>query len=153
LGLTLRALEARFGRLSLDRFRGLYDHSPALAVCFLLTGLGSVGFPGTLGFVGTELLVDGALGATPALGVAIVLAAALNGIAVVRAYFFLFTGAQHVSSVSLAITSRERTAVLIIAVLILGGGLIPQPGVTSCHHAAEAIVTARTAHRSASPTE
>jgi ABC-type dipeptide/oligopeptide/nickel transport system ATPase component len=32
-----------------------------LAVCFLLTGLASVGFPGTLGFVGSEMLVDGAV--------------------------------------------------------------------------------------------
>src|SRR2546423_1816987 len=60
-GLTLRALEARFGRVSLAEFHGLYDHSPALAVCFLLTGLTSVGFPGTLGFVAAELLVDGAV--------------------------------------------------------------------------------------------
>src|SRR5262249_35813509 len=36
-GLTLRALEARFGRLSLAGFHGLYEHSPMLAVCFLLT--------------------------------------------------------------------------------------------------------------------
>ena len=50
-GLTLRALEARVGRLSLTEFHGLYEHSPALAVCFLLTGLASVGFPGTLGFM------------------------------------------------------------------------------------------------------
>ena len=57
----LRALEARYGRLSLDGFHGLYQHSPALAVGFLLTGLASVGFPGTLGFVSTELLVDGAV--------------------------------------------------------------------------------------------
>ena len=49
------------GRLSLADFHGLYDHSPALAVCFLVTGLASVGFPGTLGFVATELLVDGAV--------------------------------------------------------------------------------------------
>jgi NADH-quinone oxidoreductase subunit M len=34
-GLTLRALEARFGRLSLTDFHGLYEHSPTLAVCFL----------------------------------------------------------------------------------------------------------------------
>ncbi len=31
----IRALEARFGRLSLTEYHGLYDHSPALAVCFL----------------------------------------------------------------------------------------------------------------------
>jgi NADH-quinone oxidoreductase subunit M len=146
LGLTLRALEARFGRLPLTRFFGLYDHSPALAVCFLLTGLGSVGFPGTLGSVGTELLVDGALGTNLGVGVAIVLTAAVNGIAVVRAYFLLFTGGRHVSSVSLAITLRERCAVLTLAVLILGGGLAPQPGVASRYHAAETVLKDRAAH-------
>jgi NADH-quinone oxidoreductase subunit M len=145
LGLTLRALEARFGRLSLGRFSGLYDHSPALAVCFLLTGLGSVGFPGTLGFVAAELLVDGAIGASPAVGVAMVLAAAVNGIAVVRAYFLLFTGGRHVSSVSLAVTPRERFAVLTLAALILGGGLVPQPGVVSRYRAAEAVLKDREA--------
>src|SRR5207245_149416 len=60
-GLTLRALEARHGRLSLTSYYGLYEQSPTLAVCFLLTGLASVGFPGTVGFVSTELLVDGAV--------------------------------------------------------------------------------------------
>ena len=69
-GLTLRALEARFGRLSLAEHHGLYDHSPALAVCFLLTGLASVGFPGTLGFVAAELLVEGAVEANPMVGLA-----------------------------------------------------------------------------------
>ncbi len=64
-GLTLRALEARFGRLSLTDYHGLYEHSPTLAVCFLLTGLASVGFPGTLGFISTELLVDSAVEANP----------------------------------------------------------------------------------------
>ena len=49
-----------------------------------------------------------------------VVAAALNGIAVVRAYFLLFTGARHVSTVSLAATTRERFAVLTLAALILG---------------------------------
>src|SRR5262249_50020072 len=57
-GLTLRALEARHGRLGLTSFRGIYEHTPALAICFLLTGLASVGFPGTFGFIGMEMLVD-----------------------------------------------------------------------------------------------
>lgn len=143
LGLTMRAIEARFGRLTLTGFRGLYDQSPALAVCFLLTGLGSVGFPGTLGFVAAEMLVDGAIGANLAIGVAMVLAAALNGIAVVRAYFLIFTGGRHVSAISLGITRRERFAVLTLAALILGGGLYPQPGVTSRHRAAEAALKER----------
>jgi len=142
-GLTLRALEARFGRLSLAQFHGLYAHSPTLAVCFLMTGLATVGFPGTLGFVAAELLVEGAVHASPLLGLALVVAAAINGIAVVRAYFFLFTGARHVSTISLAIGWRERFAVLTLTALILGGGLFPQPGVVSRHRAAMTIVRER----------
>jgi NADH-quinone oxidoreductase subunit M len=144
-GLTLRALEARFGRLSLSDFHGLYEHSPALAVCFLLTGLASVGFPGTLGFVATELLVDGAVEANLGVGIAVVVAGALNGIAVLRAYFYLFTGTRHVSTVSLNITVRERVAVLTLAALILGVGLHPQPNIESRHRAAEAILKDRNA--------
>lgn len=142
-GLTLRALEARFGRVSLTSFRGLYEQSPSLAMCFLLTGLASVGFPGTLGFVGAELLVDGAVEANPGLGLALAAASAVNGIAVVRAYFYLFTGARHASTVSLRIGPRERFAVLTLAALILGGGLFPQPGIASRHTAAQMLLRQR----------
>jgi NADH-quinone oxidoreductase subunit M len=142
-GLTLRALEARYGRLSLDSFRGLYEHSPMLAVCFLVTGLASVGFPGTLGYVSSELLVEGAIEASLPLGIGVVVTAALNGIAVVRAYFLLFTGARHFSSVSLAITARERLVLLTLTALILGGGLFPQPGITHLHAVAQQLLCAR----------
>ncbi len=142
-GLTLRALEARFGRLSLRDYHGLYPHSPTLAVCFLLTGLACVGFPGTLGFIATEMLVDSAVEASPMIGVAVVAAAALNGIAVVRAYLHLFAGGRHASTVDLGLGRRERFAVLSLAALILGGGLFPQPGVMSQERAAEAILRDR----------
>jgi NADH-quinone oxidoreductase subunit M len=143
LGLTLRALEARFGQVTLDRFHGLYEHSPALAVGFLLSGLASVGFPGTLGFVAAEILVDGAVAADPARGVAVGAAAALNGIAVVRAYFRLFTGTRHPSNVPLGMTPRERIAVLTLAAILLGGGLAPQPGIASRYRAAEDLLARR----------
>ena len=142
-GLTLRALEARFGRLSLSDYHGLYEHTPALAVCFLLTGLACVGFPGTLGFISIELLVDSAVEASPYVGIIVIVAGALNGIAVLRAYFFLFTGARHVSTVSLGIGLRERAAVLSLSALILGGGLFPQLGVTTRQRAAEEILQDR----------
>jgi NADH-quinone oxidoreductase subunit M len=145
LGLTLRALEARVGRLALTRFHGLYEHSPALAVCFLVTGLASVGFPGTAGFVAADLLVDGAVGASPWVGVGVIAAAALNGIAVVRAYFLLFTGARHGATLPLGITWRERVAVLTLAVILVGGGLAPQAGVASGYRAAEQILKGREA--------
>ena len=136
-------MEGRFGRLSLTDYHGLYEHSPALAVCFLLTGLASVGFPATLGFISTELLVDSAVELNPYVGFGVVVAAALNGIAVVRAYFSLFTGARHVSTVSLEIGLRERIAVLTLAGLILGGGIFPQPGVFTRQRAAEIILEDR----------
>jgi NADH-quinone oxidoreductase subunit M len=143
LGLTLRALEARYGRLSLTEYRGLYSHSPSLGVCFLLTGLGSVGFPGTLGFVAAEVLVDGAIEVNPFVGVAVVLASAINGIAVLRAYLLLFTGARPTSGVRLSITPRERFAVLTLAALILGGGIVPSLSVHSRHRAAEDVLQDR----------
>ena len=135
-GLTLRALEARRGRLNLVEFQGLYDHAPTLAVCFLLTGLASVGFPGTVGFIGAELLVDGAVETYPYVGVAVVIAAALNGIAVVQAYFKLFTGTRHVSTVSLRIGPHERFAVVTLSAFILLGGLLPQHSIASRYRAA-----------------
>ncbi|MFO1019713.1 MAG: proton-conducting transporter membrane subunit [Planctomycetales bacterium] len=142
-GLTLRALESRIGRLSLDGYQGLYYHTPNLAMFFVLTGLASVGFPGTIGFVGTEMLVDGAVETYPYIGVAVVIAAALNGIAFVHAYFLLFTGKVYGSTVSLQIRRRERFAVMFLGLLILVGGLIPQPGIVSRFNAAEELLSER----------
>jgi NADH-quinone oxidoreductase subunit M len=87
--------------------------------------------------------VDSAVEANPFLGIAVVATSALNGIAVVRAYFFLFTGARHISTVSLAIGLRERIAVLTLSGLILGGGIFPQLGVSSRQRAAEEILQDR----------
>ncbi|MDZ4820829.1 MAG: proton-conducting transporter membrane subunit [Planctomycetota bacterium] len=145
LGLTLRSLESRHGRLSLVRHQGLYDHTPALAICFLLTGLASVGFPCTFGFIGMEMLVDGAVHTYPYVGVIVVVVAALNGIAVIQTYFRLFTGCQYHSTVPLGMGIRERWAVLGLAVLIFAGGLFPQWSVASRYQAAESLLNARAA--------
>jgi NADH-quinone oxidoreductase subunit M len=142
-GLTLRSIEARTGRVLLSEYHGLYEHTPALAAFFLLTGLASIGFPGTIGFVGAELLVVGAVDVYPFVGLAVVLAAALNGIAVVQAYFRVFTGKRYFPSISLQSRLPERIAVLTLALLILVGGLFPQPGLASRHHAATQIIGAR----------
>lgn len=142
-GLTLRSIEARKGRLLLSEFHGLYEHTPALAAFFLITGLASIGFPGTIGFVGAELLIEGAVDVYPLVGLAVVLAGALNGIAVLQAYMRVFTGKRYFPSISLQSRGPERMAVLTLALLILGGGIFPQPGLTSRHHAADEIIKAR----------
>lgn len=142
-GLTLRSVEARTGRLSLFEFHGLYEHLPALAGFFLLTGLASIGFPGTIGFIGAELLVDGAVQDSPLVGAVVVIAAALNGLAVLQAYFRIFTGTRHGGTIDIRSRLPERAAILMLSGLILGGGLYPQPGVASRYHAAQAIVQQR----------
>lgn len=142
-GLALRSVEARTGRLTLYRFHGLYEHTPFLAAMFLLTGLASIGFPGTVGFIGTELLVEGAVEVYPLVGLAVVAATAMNGVAVVKAYFCVFTGTRHVSTVRMDCRPAERVTILVIVVLTIGGGLIPQPGVESRYHAARALLEHR----------
>jgi NADH-quinone oxidoreductase subunit M len=142
-GLTLRSVESRTGHVSLNEYHGLYEHMPTLAALFLLTGLASIGFPGTVGFVGTELLIEGAVTVYPLVGMAVVVAAALNGVAILHAYFRVFTGTSHTASISMRVRFSERIAVLILAVLILGGGLFPQPGVSSRYHAADALLIQR----------
>jgi NADH-quinone oxidoreductase subunit M len=142
-GLVLRAVEARCGRVLLTSYHGLYEHMPMLAISFLLVGLASVGFPGTMGYVGGELLVDGAVTTFWPAGLAIVIAAALSGIAVVRAYFLIFTGTRHITSVSLKMGRREKIAILTLVVLLLAGGLFPQFNIAARHHAAKQLLEDR----------
>lgn len=152
-GITLRSIEMRIGRTSMVDFHGLFKQMPSLAGFFLLTGLASIGFPATIGFVGMELLVDGAVNAYPLVGTAVVIAAALNGIAMLHAYFRIFTGSRHVSTVPLHVRPAERVAVLALTLPILGVGLLPQPSVASRHHAAVALAQLRQMNQaSPSPT-
>lgn len=142
-GLAIRAVEARRGRVDLSRYLGLYSYTPALAGLFMVTGLASVGFPGTIGFIGSEMIVDGVVVTYPYIGAVVTIAAALNGIAVVKAYFSIFTGCVHKASVPLEIRGRERFAVLTLASIIFVGGLFPQANVLSRHHASEELLKER----------
>lgn len=142
-GLTLRSIEARTGRLSLAEYHGFYDRAPLLAALFLLTGLASIGFPATIGFVGTELLIESAVKESSLEAAFVVAAAALNGLAVLYAYFRVFSGTQRQGSVDLSARWSERIAILVLTALILGGGLYPQPGIESRHHAATKLLAQR----------
>jgi len=142
-GLTLRAVESRTGMLSLTEFHGMYEQTPMLAGFFLLTGLASIGFPGTSGFVGGELLVEGAVQVSPFVGAAVVIASALNGLAILQVYFRIFTGTTRQGTIDLLARPPERIAVLTLSLLILLGGLYPQPGIRSRHHAAVELVLSR----------
>ena len=141
--LILRAVESRIGRIGLDQYHGLFDHMPYLGGIFLLTGLASIGFPGSLAFFGMELLVEGTVEIYPMVGMIVVLAAALNGVAVLRAYFRIFTGKRHVATIPLTARPAERIALVSLSLIVLGAGLWPGAAVASRHHAAEALLKLR----------
>jgi NADH-quinone oxidoreductase subunit M len=150
-GLALRCVETRVGRILLTEFHGLYDEIPMMAGLFLLTGLASIGFPGTVGFVGVELLLEGAVEALPLVGSLVVIVAALNGLAVIQAYFRIFTGRPYPSTIDLQIRPPERASVLIISALIFFVGLYPQLGVSNRYRAALKLVGLRSAVAPAAP--
>lgn len=142
-GLVLWVLEARRGRLRLDRFHGGYERSPMLGTAFILFGIGTVGFPGTLGFIGQELLIDGAVQDFPTFCVAYVLASALAGLAVMRMYFALFTGAPTRGRISQGLHRREKLGFSLLGLALLAFGLWPQALVRSQEAVAAALLAAR----------
>jgi len=136
LAFAVRALEARFGALSLREHHGYYEQVPGLAICFLVAGLASVGFPGTIGFVPMELLISGSVEHGLGVSFTLAVAAMLNGIAILRAYFALFTGKRPTTSVSLQATAGERAGIVLIVVLVFLGGWFSPGVVASRHHTA-----------------
>jgi NADH-quinone oxidoreductase subunit M len=149
LGLVVRAVEDRYGKISLTTHHGIYERSPLLAIGFLICGLACVGFPGTVGFVTAELLIDGTLNANPWVGVSVIAVATLNGIAVMRTFWLLFTGRRVAADApSLPLSWAERVSVIGLCVLLVAGGLYPQPELDSRIKAADVLfsVSDRTPH-------
>ena len=143
LALSVRALEARFGDLSLREHHGYYEQVPGLAICFLITGLASVGFPGTIGFVPMELLISGSVDQGLGISLALAFAAMLNGIAIMRAYFALFTGRRPTTSISLQVTPTERLGIIILALVVFLGGWFSPSVVASRHRVADELLQQR----------
>ncbi len=140
-GLTLRSVEARFGRLSVAKFQGYYEHLPRLAGLGLVTGLAWIGFPGTVSFVAIELLADSAFHQNRLAGFGVVTAAALSSIAVLRVYFRLFTGHRHRTNVSVRSTWVEDWGISLLIVVLVGGSLVPQTLLVSRLGAAEQLLS------------
>jgi NADH-quinone oxidoreductase subunit M len=146
LARAVLVLEARRGRLDLTTYHGGYERMPVLAASFLAMGLACTGFPGTLGFVGQELLVTGAVEAFPVMGFAVIIAAALTGLAVLRMYFSLFCGRPDPlvdSGLRLGLKRREAWTFAALVLALVGFGLFPRPLVDSRLAASEEILQLR----------
>lgn len=145
LGVTIWALEARRGRLPLDRYHGGYARSPVLASCYLVLGLTCVGFPCSVGFLAQELLLDGTMHVYPHVGILAALTACLNGITVMRSYFHLFCGSREEYGYSQSIRNRERVALILLLAALIGVGVWPQPFFSSRSRIAHEVLLQRQA--------
>ena len=148
----LLVLEARRGRLDLAKYHGGYERMPLLAISFLFMGLACTGFPGTLGFVGQELLVDGAVDAFPVMGFAVIIAAALTGLAVVRMYFSLFCGRPDTPShpsAQFGLARREAWTFVAVVIALGAFGIAPRTLVDSRFIASNELLHQRQTRMSA----
>lgn len=122
--MTLSALEARRGAVALTIPSGNFARTPKLAVAFLVMGGASVGLPLTLGFVSEDLLSQDGVHEFPRLALSLILATALNGMNVARAFFLLFMGTDEVQG-ERDLTRREFVTMTVVMGTLLFSGLFP----------------------------
>lgn len=142
LARCLAVLEARRGRLSLDRYNGGYERMPLLASSFLITALAAVGFPGTLGFIGHDLLVSGTVAQYPRTGFLVVVATSIGAIALIRVYFALFCGRLDTGT-QLRLRTREVVLFTGFSGILLVTGLAPGPILGTCEAVAAKVLAGR----------
>ena len=143
IGLVAWALESRAGALGLESPQGRFADAPALAAFFLLFGLASLGFPGTLSFVADDLIVAGSLGDQPHAGMLVIVATVACGIAVVRGWFRIFGGPATPDAPRHQILRRERLPLGLLLAVLFGLGLWPGPFVQSLEQVAASLLDAR----------
>lgn len=122
--MAVAALEARRGSLHIDGPNGSASRVPRLAAAYLILGLACVGLPGTIGFVATDLVVQGAVEGLHAPGLVLILASAMNGIAIARSYFMLFAGRAALPGEQ-DLTRRETWVFSLVFAVLVTAGLYP----------------------------
>lgn len=146
--IIIRALHARTGTSHMDDHGGIARSAPRMSVFFLLFGLAAVGFPTTITYVSEDLLLHGVLDAHPLMAVLLLLATALNGITLLRAFFRTFMGPPPRGAPGGVddLVPRERAVAFLLTTSIFLGGLYPRPLLEARQPVVAAIVS-RDAHR------
>ena len=106
---------------------GLAVRVPQLAVMFLIGALALFGLPGTLGYVSEDLLFQGVLESRSWIGLCLLFATAFNAISLLRLYSTMFLGVlpKHVLIIPDA-QPRERWPILLCALVLIAGGIMPK---------------------------
>ncbi|MBX3223438.1 MAG: hypothetical protein KF795_23195 [Labilithrix sp.] len=121
------ALESRVGPIDVSRYHGFHRSMPRIASVYLACALAAVGFPGFACYVGEDLLLEGEVHRQLALGVALAVVAALNGVTAFRAFARAFLGpaSADVASAPSDLLPRKRIVFAALLAAQLGFGLLP----------------------------
>lgn len=132
-------LQQRFGSTDLASLGGLARSMPLAATFFLMLGLAGMGVPATSGFAAEHLILLSALKAHTGAGFA-----ALGGVIIGAGYFLgfyrrAFLGPVRSEAVAAAVDlrPREQAIVVVLALLVLAGGLWPALVLDTTRAAAE----------------
>ncbi len=133
----------RTGSLNLDNLGGIRSLAPAFATFFMLIVLGSVALPLTNGFVGEFLLLYGIYEYNTWLAVFAGLTVILGAVYMLRMYKHAMLGAAGDRVTSFApLAWNETLALSVIAALVIGLGIWPQPVLALVEPALQAILEA-----------
>lgn len=118
-------VEDRLGTTSLDALGGLAHRQPWFAAALVVAILSTVGLPGTVGFVGEFLVLLGTYAEEPVLAVVAtggVVFAAAYGLRLVQG---VLLGPGGASTDLIELGARERTALALLTVAMIGLGIGP----------------------------
>ncbi|MET8047752.1 proton-conducting transporter membrane subunit [Streptosporangium sp. NPDC005286] len=126
--MSLAALEARRGPLSLATPDGNFARTPRLAVAFLLCGLAGVGFPPSLGFAGDHLLVHGSVTGFPPAWPVLLGVVGINGMTVMKCFLTLFAGSRAHYGERDLVPLEAYALTIVIGTLLIGAAFPVTPG-------------------------
>lgn len=142
---VVNAVEARVGAVTVDArspVGGLAEAMPRASLAWFVVAFTAVAIPGSLAFVAEDLVLHGLLTAHPFLSVLMLLASILNAVTLMRAGARLFLGAPRQTHAVPDLLGRERLALAVAFLFLVGLGLAPSRLVEVASHAARSLATA-----------
>lgn len=143
LFLLAGALEDRTGTTDLAAFGGLAKQAPWFAVALTVSMLATIGLPGTSGFVAEWIVLFGAFMAKPVLTLVAIL-----GVILAAAYGLrglqqlLYGGTSDTSAAVRDLGGRERLALALLMIAIVGLGIAPAPVLRPLERGATGVLEA-----------
>jgi NADH-quinone oxidoreductase subunit M len=122
----LYLIEWEVGEVRTGRFHGLQAANPQLSLVFLLFSLAGMALPATMGFAGEDMIFHAVIERHPVVGIGLIVAAAINGIALFRVVCFLFRGTRDdVLDPTIDLSWWQKAALGVILAAMFLFGLFP----------------------------